>query len=88
MADRPPPDPVRLLAAFDAWTSGEFTPGTTMQSLKRGGLDELLATLADGDADEVRDAWTAWEKGRAKPGDTLSALVAAGVREVLQRAQA
>jgi hypothetical protein len=91
MADRPPPDPVRLLAALDAWVSGDFTAGTTMQSLKRGGLDELLAATSESDADaeaaRTREVWLAWEKGKAKPGDTLIALEAAGIREVLQRQQ-
>jgi hypothetical protein len=87
MADRPPPDPARLLAALDAYLAGDFTAGATMQSLKRGGLNELLAEAVDPAADAVRAVWADWEKGRAKPGDTLAALEAAGLREVLQRLQ-
>lgn len=83
-AERPPPDPSRLLAAIDAWAAGDNTPGTTMQSLKRGGMDQYLAQLGD-EGDDARDAWERWEKGRATPGETLRALEEARVRELLSR---
>jgi len=83
-ADRPPPDLERFLAALDEWRSGEITPGTTLQTLKRGGLDEVLVQNAEADSDLLA-AWNAWEKGKANPGPTLEALEAAGIRGLLDR---
>jgi hypothetical protein len=83
-ADRPPPEPERFLAALDAWRAGDETAGTTMQTLKRGGLDELLATNADSGS-EVLAAWTRWEKGGVSPVETLQAMETAGLRELLER---
>lgn len=83
-ADRPPPDPERFIHALDEWRSGETNAGTTMQSLKRGGFDELLAANAETDS-ELFVAWTAWEKGGVPPTTTLEAMEAAGVRDLLGR---
>lgn len=79
--ERPEPEPARLLAALDEWVAGEATPGATMQSLKRGVLDELVAAS---DNDELKQAWDEWERGRATPGDTLQRIEQAGVRALLQ----
>ncbi len=45
--DRPPPDPVKLLAIWMEWERGETTPGRVMADLKTGGLREVLEHLAD-----------------------------------------
>jgi hypothetical protein len=44
-ADRPPPDPVKLLAAWMEWEKGETPPGRVMSNLKTAGLRELLDAL-------------------------------------------
>jgi hypothetical protein len=44
--DRPPPDPTKLLAAWDEWENGETPPGRVMSNLKTGGLRELLEAAA------------------------------------------
>ncbi|HEX8771071.1 MAG TPA: hypothetical protein VF711_09930 [Acidimicrobiales bacterium] len=44
-ADRPPPDPVKLLAAWTEWERGEAAPGRVMSNLKTAGLKELLEAL-------------------------------------------
>ncbi|MDQ6909220.1 MAG: hypothetical protein M3Z84_00300 [Actinomycetota bacterium] len=44
-ADRPPPDPVKLLAAWTEWERGEASPGRVMSNLKTAGLRELLDAL-------------------------------------------
>lgn len=82
--DRPPPDPERFLAALDEWRAGDNTAGTTMQTLKRGGLEEILAHNAESDS-AVLVAWSEWERGKANPEPTLEALEAAGLRDLLQR---
>ena len=46
MPDRPPPDPVKLLAQWMEWERGETTPGRVMANLKTGGLRDLLEQLA------------------------------------------
>jgi hypothetical protein len=46
MPDRPPADPVKLLAQWMEWERGEATPGRVMANLKTGGLRELLEQLA------------------------------------------
>ena len=83
-ADRPPPDPDRFLAALDAFHAEDDSAGTTMQTLKRGGLDELLAQNAEHEAELVA-IWTRWEKGGVRPADTLEELEAAGLRALLSR---
>ncbi|MGQ0742998.1 MAG: hypothetical protein ACT4OS_01395 [Acidimicrobiales bacterium] len=40
--DRPPPDPVKLLAFWMEWESGENPPGRVIANLKTAGLRELL----------------------------------------------
>lgn len=45
-ADRPPPDPAKLLAWWMEWERGETPPGRVMSNLKTGGLPELLRHLA------------------------------------------
>jgi hypothetical protein len=44
-ADRPPPDPTKLLAAWTEWERGEAAPGRVMSNLKTAGLKELLEAL-------------------------------------------
>ncbi|MGH9189358.1 MAG: hypothetical protein ACRD0Q_04905 [Acidimicrobiales bacterium] len=44
--DRPAPDPVKLLAAWDEWEKGETPPGRVIANLKIGGLRELLEAAA------------------------------------------
>ena len=83
-ADRPPPDPERFITALEEWRRGDTPPGTTMQSLKRGGLDELLAENAE-PGSPLLDAWNLWERGQASPGPTLEALAGAGLDELLHR---
>jgi hypothetical protein len=43
--DKPPPDPVKLLASWMEWEKGASTPGTVMKELKVGGLRDLLEAL-------------------------------------------
>ena len=43
--DIPPPDPVKLLAQWMEWESGEQTPGRVMANLKTAGMRELLEAL-------------------------------------------
>jgi hypothetical protein len=45
--DRPPPDPVKLLAHWMEWERGETPPGKVLSNLKTGGMKELLEGLAD-----------------------------------------
>ena len=47
MEERPPPDPVKLLAQWMAWERGEETPGRVMANLKTGGLRDLLEALSN-----------------------------------------
>jgi hypothetical protein len=44
--DRPPSDPVKLLASWMEWERGETPPGQVMANLKTAGLRELLEELA------------------------------------------
>lgn len=41
-ADRPPPDPAKLLAHWMEWEAGDTPPGRVLANLKTGGLRELL----------------------------------------------
>ena len=43
--ERPPIDPVKLLASWMEWERGETPPGQVMANLKTGGLKELLEEL-------------------------------------------
>jgi hypothetical protein len=45
MADRPPPDPVKLLEYWMEWERGDESPGRVMANLKTHGLRELLEHL-------------------------------------------
>ena len=45
MADRPPPDPVKLLEYWMEWERGDESPGRVMSNLKTHGLRELLEHL-------------------------------------------
>ncbi|HEX7168823.1 MAG TPA: hypothetical protein VF230_17735 [Acidimicrobiales bacterium] len=95
-ADRPPPDPERLLAALDERVVGETPPGNVTQALKRAGLDEFLAetltALQQAGADtaevvRVLEAWNRWERGVQPPGPALDELDEAGLRPFLERAR-
>ena len=44
--DRPPADPVKLLASWMDWEKGDITPGRVMADLKTGGLRDILVHLA------------------------------------------
>jgi hypothetical protein len=43
---RPPTDPEKLLASWMEWEKGDAAPGQTLAALKRGGLREILESLA------------------------------------------
>jgi hypothetical protein len=43
--DRPPPDPVKLLAYWNEWEQGETPPGRVIANLKTAGLPDLLEQL-------------------------------------------
>jgi len=43
--EKPPIDPVKLLATWMEWERGETPPGQVMASLKTGGMKELLEEL-------------------------------------------
>lgn len=44
--DRPPVDPQKLLASWMEWERGDASPGQTLAALKKGGLRDVLETLA------------------------------------------
>ncbi len=44
--DRPPPDPVKLLADWMEWEKGETPPGKVISNLKTHGMRELLESLS------------------------------------------
>jgi len=50
--ERPPADPVKLLASWMEWERGEITPGRVMADLKTGGLRDVLEHLAAATAAE------------------------------------
>lgn len=82
MTERPPPDPERLLTAWDAWERAEELPGRTMANLKTAGMRELLEAAGENSA-SVLDAWMKWEKAQVLPADVLAAMRDAGVRKLL-----
>ncbi len=41
-AEKPPPDPAKLLSSWMEWEKGDTSPGQVMANLKKGGLRELL----------------------------------------------
>ena len=43
--DRPPPEPLKLLAYWMEWEKGETPPGRVMSNLKTAGMKELLEQL-------------------------------------------
>lgn len=45
--DRPPPDPVKLLAIWMEWEKGDTTPGRVIADLKTAGMREVLEHLAN-----------------------------------------
>ena len=45
--DRPPPDPVKLLAYWMEWEKGETPPGRVMSNLKTAGMKEVLEHLVE-----------------------------------------
>lgn len=45
--DRPPPDPIKLLAIWMEWEKGDTTPGRVMADLKTAGMRETLEHLAN-----------------------------------------
>lgn len=82
---RPPAEPAKLAAAWAAWTAGDEEPGRTMADLKIGGLDVILADLADQSetAKAIFEPWDGWERGRVTPADALSGLTNAGLADVI-----
>ena len=44
--DKPPPDPLKLLADWMEWEKGETPPGKVMSNLKTHGLRDLLESLS------------------------------------------
>jgi len=45
--ERPPPDLVKLIAAWEAFETGEEAPGKVLANLKTAGLAEVLGELAE-----------------------------------------
>lgn len=45
MAERPPPDPAKLLSYWQEWERGDTLPGQVLANLKRAGLPDLLEAL-------------------------------------------
>jgi len=45
--DTPPPDLVKLIAAWEQWEAGEEAPGKVLASLKTAGLQTVLKQLAE-----------------------------------------
>lgn len=45
--DRPPPDPIKLLAYWMEWEKGDTPPGRVMANLKTAGLREVLEDLSE-----------------------------------------
>lgn len=50
--DTPPPDLVKLMAAWEQWETGEEAPGKVLALLKTAGLPAVLKQLAE-------SGWTA-----------------------------
>lgn len=44
--ERPPADPVKMLAAWMEWENGESSPGRVLADLKTAGLRDVLEHLA------------------------------------------
>lgn len=45
--ERPAPDLVKLIAAWEAFEAGEESPGKVLSNLKTAGLAEVFAELAE-----------------------------------------
>ncbi|CAN5777472.1 hypothetical protein BH20ACT4_BH20ACT4_14170 [soil metagenome] len=45
--ERPAPDLVKLIAAWEAFEAGEESPGKVLANLKTAGLSEVLGQLAE-----------------------------------------
>ncbi len=45
--ERPPADPVKLLARWMEWEKGDVPPGRLLADLKIGGMREVLEHLAN-----------------------------------------
>lgn len=45
--ERPPADPVKLLAKWMEWEKGDVTPGRLLADFKTGGMRDLLEHLAE-----------------------------------------
>lgn len=43
--ERPDTDLAKIIQAWDEWERGEESPGKTMTSMKKAGLDQLLREL-------------------------------------------
>ena len=48
--EKPPPDPIKLLAQWEEWERGETPPGKVISNLKTGGMRELLELLVESDS--------------------------------------
>lgn len=86
--ERPAPDLSKIVAAWQTWQAqGEDTlPGRTMADLKIGGVDRLLATVVEGNADlaPIAEAWNLWERGKVGPEETLSAMTDGGFADIVE----
>jgi hypothetical protein len=81
MTVRPPPDPTKLLSAWDAWERGEELPGRSLANLKTGGMRALLEVSETGAP--ILEAWMKWEKAQLLPADALAAMRDAGIRQLI-----
>lgn len=45
--ERPAPDLIKLLAAWNEWETGQETPGRVLADLKKSGLADVLAELIE-----------------------------------------
>lgn len=45
--ERPGPDLIKLIAAWESWETGEESPGKVLANLKTAGLGEVLAQLSE-----------------------------------------
>jgi len=43
--EKPPPDPIKLLAQWEEWERGDTPPGKVISNLKASGMRELLESL-------------------------------------------
>jgi hypothetical protein len=45
--ERPDPDLAKIIVAWEAWETGDETPGRTLAEMKTAGLDLVLEQLSD-----------------------------------------